>query len=56
MCRMPLPAVIHCVAPFSIEPAAAVGVLVQERAVDDVGDRLEAAMRMPVGPPRFSRA
>ena len=36
------------------DAAAAVGVLVLERAVDDVGDGLEAAVRVPVGAPRLA--
>ena len=47
MCRMPAPAVIHCVSPLVIDPAAAVGVLVLEGAVHDVRDGLEAAVRVP---------
>ena len=47
MCRIPAPAVIHCVSPLVMTPAAAVGVAVLERAVDHVGDGLEAAMRVP---------
>ena len=35
--------------------AAAMGVLVQERPVDDVRDGLEAAMRVPVGSAGFAR-
>ena len=37
------------------DAAAAVGVLVLERAVDDVGDGLEAAVRVPVGAPGLAR-
>ena len=36
------------------EPAATVGVLVLERAVDHVGDGLEAAVRVPVGAARLA--
>ena len=55
MWRMPPPAVIHWVAPLAIDAAATVGVLVQERPVDDVGDGLEAAVRVPVGAPGLAR-
>ena len=55
MCRMPAPAVIHCVAPVLDHPATTVRILVQERAVDHVGDGLESAMRMPRGALRLTR-
>jgi hypothetical protein len=48
MWRMPLPAV-------GDDATAAVGVLVEEHAVDHVGDRLEATVRVPVGAARFVR-
>jgi hypothetical protein len=38
------------------QPAAAVGVLVLERAVDDVGDGLEPAVRVPRGALGLTRA
>ncbi len=47
MCKMPPPAVIHCVAPSVIETASALGVLVGEGPVDHVRDRLESTMRVP---------
>ena len=46
---MPAPAVIHWVSPLVMTPAAAGGVLVLEGAVDHVGDRLEAPVRVPGG-------
>ena len=54
MWRMPPPAVIHCVAPSRIRPAAAVGVLVLHGAVDHVGDGLEAPVRVPARAPRLT--
>ena len=47
MCRIPPPAVIHCVAPSRDQPAPAVGVLVRELAVDHVRHGLEPAVRVP---------
>ena len=55
MCRMPDPAVIHCVAPSAIRPAAPVRILMREATVDHVGDGLEPAVGMPVGAARFTR-
>ena len=54
MCRMPEPAVIHWVAPSVIRPPPPWRVLVGEAAVDHVGDGFEAAVRVPVGAPRFA--
>ena len=47
--RCPRPAVIHWVAPFVIDAAAADGVLVLESPVDHVGHGLEAPVRVPRG-------
>ena len=47
MCRMPAAGGHPLGVAVGDEPAAAVGVLVLEDAVDDVGDGLEAAVRVP---------
>ena len=44
---MPLPAVIHCTSPAPMLPAVAQAVAVLDRAGEHVGDRLDAAVRMP---------
>ena len=49
MCSRPEPAVIHWVSPSVIVPPPPWRVLVHEDAVDDVGDGLEAAVRVPGG-------
>ena len=49
--RMPLPAVIHCTSPAPSAAAIAEAVAVLDRAGQHVGDRLDAAVRMP-GKPR----
>ena len=45
---------MYWVPPFSMTPPTAVGVLVDERAVHQVGEGLEAAVRVPVGPARLA--
>ncbi len=44
---MPLPAVIHCTSPGAEVAAVAEAVAVLDGAGQHVGDRLDAAMRMP---------
>ena len=44
---MPLPAVIHCTSPAPSMPLVAEAVAVLDGAGEDVGDRLDAAVRMP---------
>ena len=55
MCRMPAPAVIHCVSPLVMTPPPPFESGVLEDAVDHVGDGLEAAMRMPRRALRLAR-
>jgi len=45
--RIPLPAVIHCTSPAVILPLFAERVAVLDGAGEDVGDGLDAAMRVP---------
>ena len=47
MWRRPLPAVIHWVAPSVMTPPPPWESWCEERAVDHVGDGLEAAVRVP---------
>ena len=44
---MPLPAVIHCTSPAPMRAAVAEAVAVLDRAGEHVGDRLDAAVRVP---------
>ena len=44
---MPLPAVIHCTSPATERALVAEAVLVVDRAGENIGDGLDAAVRMP---------
>ena len=52
---MPAPAVIHCTSPAPMTPAVPGRVLVLELALEHVGDRLEAAVRMVGRADRLAR-
>ena len=55
MCRMPAPAVIHCVSPLVMTPPPPLESWCSKIAVDDVRDGLEPAVRVPRRALRLAR-